>query len=242
MPRPFVGFGPGVDPNDPKNVRLRASILVEVGDEVILIDTSPDLREQMLRYIKRPITAVLFTHTHADHCHGIDELRWVCNYVKKEIPVYANAESLEMLQTRFAYCFSPFKGDVYYKPVLHAHEINGPFMVGNIAITPIIQDHGFSTTLGFRIGNFAYSTDVVRLDSTAMHQLQGLDCWVVDALQFDPHPTHAHFEQTIAWINQLQPKRAYLTHLNFNTDYQEYMTRCPPNTQPAIDGLVIHTQ
>ena len=190
-----------------------------------------------------------FTHTHADHCHGIDELRWICQAMSKPIPVFGAQESLDELEKKFGYCFSPLsekaKGN-YYKPLLLPHGISGTFHLKKNAsqqsalnIQSFIQDHGFSKSLGFRIDNFAYSTDVVNMSEANFALLEGLDVWVVDALQYKPHPTHAHLERTVEWIERVKPKRAFLTHMNASMDYATLMEELPSHIRPAYDGLEI---
>ncbi len=244
VPRPFFGYGDGVDANNPKNNRLRASIVIEYGDSTILIDTSPDLRQQILNAKLTKISAVLYTHTHADHCHGIDELRWACQAMNKPIAIYGDELSLNQLRTRFDYCFTPLKESFYYKPMLIPYEIkaNQEFEVAGLKILPILQDHGYSESLGFRIGNFAYSTDVLNLSHEALGQLMGLDYWIVDCLQMKPHHTHAHFDKTIGWIEQCRPKHAILTHLNYGLDYEKLAKLCqllPFSVEPAYDNMQI---
>ncbi|WP_259779815.1 MBL fold metallo-hydrolase [Aestuariispira ectoiniformans] len=240
---PQVGIGWGdCDPDEPRNRRRRASILVEVDDVTILIDTSPDCREQLLDANVRHLDAVLFTHAHADHCHGIDDLRWLCHAMKSEIPVYGDVETLSDLKHRFEYCFTPLDpkaGRYFYKPVLTPHIINDPFEIKGIKIIPFIQDHGHSISLGFRIGNFAYSTDVVELSEDAFYVLHGIETWIVDALQLDEHSTHAHLDKTLNWINRVRPRHAIITHMNTRMDYQTLCKELPDHVEPAYDGLVL---
>ena len=239
VPRPFFGYGEGVDEKNPKNNRTRSSVAIEKNNEVILIDTSPDLRGQILRQNLSKISAVLFTHAHADHCHGIDDLRWACAANKAALPIYGNYETIEQLQNRFDYCFTPITKPFFYKPVLIPNVINKDFTHQDIAITSFEQDHGYSTTLGFRIDNFAYSTDVKTMPQASLDQLHGLDLWVVDCLQIKPHETHAHLAQTLEWIAEVKPKRALLTHINYGIDYEYLLSLCPKFVSPAYDGLIV---
>jgi phosphoribosyl 1,2-cyclic phosphate phosphodiesterase len=238
---PLIGGNWGAcDPGNPKNRRRRVSVLVEDGDTTLLIDTSPDLREQLLDAGVRDISAVLWTHAHADHMNGIDDLRSVNRMINRPLPVYGSAETLEHVRHSFGYVLRPIpEGEIFYKPYLVPHEITGPFRVGAVDVLPIQQDHGYSKTLGFRIGTFAYSTDVVRLSDEAFEQLAGLDLWIVDGLRATPHPTHSHIEQTLSWIERLAPKRAILTHMNETVDYGSLAAQLPPGVEPGYDGLVI---
>lgn len=239
---PIVGAGWGdCDPANPRNNRRRPSILVEQGGVSILVDTSPDLRQQLIDADVRRLDAVLWTHQHADHAHGIDELREICRAIHAPLDVYGAAEHLDELKRRFAYCFEPLKpGYSYYRPVLDAHEVEGTFRVGDVTVMPFRQDHGYMNTLGYRFDRFAYSTDVVRLDEDAFRALEGIEVWIVDCARIaPPHPVHAHLEVTLQWIERLRPKRAYLTHMDHTMDYDTVRRMLPPGVEPAYDGLVI---
>lgn len=240
---PLIGGTWGrCNPDNPKNRRLRASILVEDERTRLLVDTSPDLRQQLLATGSGWLDAVIYTHAHADHLHGIDDLRMVNVIRKAPIDAYADASTLAKIHERFGYVFTPLESSAeghFYKPCLIPHEIIGPFGVGSIKVTPFEQHHGFSKTLGFRFGGFAYSTDVVGLDEAAFEALAGLKVWVVDALRFETHTTHAHFDRTLEWITRIKPKRAVLTHMNHNMDYDAVLARCPPGVEPAYDGMVL---
>jgi len=238
---PLIGPNWGrCDPADPRNRRRRCSLLVEIRGLTILIDTSPDLREQLLAAQVARIDAVLLTHAHADHLHGIDDLRVVNRLMASDIPLYAGADTLAEIERRFAYAVRPVAaGAPFYKPTLTPHEIAGPFAVGGIAIVPFAQDHGFSTTLGFRIGRFGYSTDVTKLDDNAFAVLAGIEVWIVDCLRREPHPTHSHVAKTLSWIARLAPRRAVLTHMDQSLDYAELSAELPPGVEPGQDGLAI---
>jgi phosphoribosyl 1,2-cyclic phosphate phosphodiesterase len=229
------------NPSNPRNRRRRVSVLVEQGGMTIVVDTSPDIRAQFLDAGVKRLDAVLYTHEHADHCHGIDELRAFGHGRKNApIPAYGTAETLDLLRRRFRYIFEQPTGGsgVLYRPLLEARVIDGPFLIAGILVTPFVQDHGYgTTTTGYRIGGMAYSTDVVGLDDAAFAVLTDLDLWIVDCLRYEPHPTHAHFERTLSWIARAKPKRAILTHLNHTVDYDDLASRCPPGVEPAYDGL-----
>ena len=229
------------DPGNPKNRRRRVSILVEDSGTSILIDASPDLRLQLLDAEVTRLDAVLFTHHHADHCHGIDDLRALVYAQGAPIPTYMDAATAAVLTQRFGYAFvSSGNAHRLYKPILDDRRVDGTFTVGDLTVTPFVQDHGLGeTTLGFRIGAMAYSTDVVGLDEAAFEVLEGLDLWIVDCLQDAPHPTHSHIDQTLAWIERVKPRRAVLTHMNHRTDYAALAARCPPGVEPGYDGLVV---
>jgi phosphoribosyl 1,2-cyclic phosphate phosphodiesterase len=228
------------DPDNPKNRRRRVSILVEEGDTRILVDTSPDLRAQLLDAGVNDLTGIVWTHHHADHMNGIDDLRPLNRFMKRPIDVYGNAETLAHVGHSFGYVFEPVRPDgTFYKPHLVPHEIKGPFQLGHVRVTPFEQHHGYSKTLGFRFGNCAYSTDVKSLDERAFATLKGLDLWIVDCLRDEPHPTHSHFAQTMAWIERVKPKRAVLTHMNQEADYATWKARCPEGVEPAYDGLTV---
>jgi phosphoribosyl 1,2-cyclic phosphate phosphodiesterase len=238
---PAIGGDWGAcDPADPRNRRRRASLLVECRGTVILIDASPDLREQLLDAEVSHIDALILTHAHADHLHGIDDLRGVNRLMQKPIALYADATTLAEVEQRFGYVFEPVPPDgFFYKPTLTRHVIDGPFSVAGVPVTPFIQDHGYGTTLGMRIGALGYSTDVTELDDAAFAALAGIELWIVDCLRYEPHPTHSHLAKTLAWIARTQPKRAVLTHLDRPLDYGELAKQLPPGVEPGRDGLTI---
>jgi phosphoribosyl 1,2-cyclic phosphate phosphodiesterase len=238
---PLVGGVWGAcDPAEPRNRRRRTSVLVEDGPTTLLIDTSPDLREQLLDAGTKRLDAVLFTHAHADHLHGIDDLRGMNRLMRTNLPVYADARTLAVIAERFDYVFRPLEeGASFYKPTLSEHVIDGPFTVAGIDIVPFVQDHGFSKTLGFRIGGMGYSTDVVDLDETAFAALAGIELWIVDCLRYDPHPTHSHLEKTLSWIARVKPRHAVLTHMDVPLDYATLRGKLPAGVEPGYDGLTL---
>ena len=238
---PLIGDHWGAcNPNNPKNRRLRVSILVEEAGTAILVDTSPDLRQQALTVGLKSLDAVLFTHAHADHLNGIDDLRPINRLIGRPLDVYGSPETIAEIRDRFGYVMAPINpGFGFYKPCLVPHEVTGPFQIGSLAVTPFEQDHGFSKTTGYRIGGMAYSTDVLDLPESAFPALEGLKLWIVDCLRFKPHETHAHLDKTLAWIERVRPERAILTHMNHDVDYDELAARCPANVEPAFDGMTI---
>jgi phosphoribosyl 1,2-cyclic phosphate phosphodiesterase len=227
------------DPTDRRNRRRRCSLLVERGGTTLLIDMAPDLREQMLDAGIARLDAVLLTHAHADHLHGIDDIRIINKLIKKPLPFYASPQALEEVQQRFGYALLPAPEKPLYRPALLGTPIEGPFTAAGIAVVPFAQDHGYSMSLGFRIGPFAYSTDVTALDEAAFAVLAGIKLWVVDCMRREPHPTHSHLAKTLAWIERVRPSRAILTHMDQSLDYRELSAELPAGVEPAYDGLTI---
>ncbi len=242
---PLAGRQPGgywgsCDSADPRNRRRRVSILVEQGATALLVDTSPDLRLQLSDAGVTRLDAVLYTHAHADHSHGVDELRALVYSQRRPIPAYMDAETRAALTQRFAYAFvSSHDPRNIYPALLEDRAIEGPFRIGPVEVRSFAQGHGPETTLGYRFGPVAYSTDVAELDEAAFAALAGLRLWIVDCLRIEPHPTHAHLAKTLEWIERLKPERAVLTHMNHTLDYTELAARCPPGVEPGYDGLVI---
>lgn len=242
---PMVGGAGGrgdwgaCDPANPKNRRSRASVHVASGDVSLLIDTSPDLRDQLLDTGIGRITHVLYTHDHADHTHGVNELRRLARLNGGRMPIYADVNTLGRMRRRFAYAFEQPPGSPY-PSILEGCRIDGPFALGDLAVQPFAQEHGFGqTTLGFRIGDFAYSTDTVGFSEDAFRLLEGLRVWLVDCFGDARHPTHANWSTVCAWIERLQPARTILTHMGAGLDYETTRRRCPPGVEPGYDGMVI---
>ncbi len=234
------------DPNEPKNNRRRCSMLVQQfcddGVTNVLIDTSPDLRSQLLSADIGHLDAVIYTHDHADHTHGLDDLRMVVFNMRKRVPVWADEETKHTLVTRFGYAFVQPEGSLY-KPILEMNDMDGPVTIdgagGAITFTPFPVQHGEITAKGFRIGDLAYLPDVSDMDEAGWKALENLDCWVIDALRRDPHPTHVHLEKTLLWIARAQPKRAILTNMHIDLDYQTLCDETEDHITAAFDGMQI---
>lgn len=235
------------DPTNPKNRRRRCSMLVEriSGDlrTRVLIDTSPDMRDQLLDAGIGTLDGVVYTHAHADHTHGIDDLRQIVFNLRHRLPVWADGATEAALIARFGYAFVQPE-DSPYPPILELHNIgHGPFSVpgpgGAITFTPFSADHGAIEALGFRVGPLAYLPDAVALPEASWEKLSGLKCWVVDALRRKPHPTHAHLDMALDWIARARPESAVLTNLHLDMDYETLRNELPAHIAPAYDGLVI---
>lgn len=225
------------DPAEPRNRRRRASIHVAWRGLSLLVDTSPDLREQCLGAEIRHVDAVLYTHDHADHTHGIDDLRaFTLGSRTPKVPVYGDAATLAVLTRRFDYIFRSQK---FYPAICEAHEIVGPVRIGDVEVVPFPQVHGGSRSLGFRFGPLAYSTDLNELPEESFRALEGVKVWIVDALRYEPHPTHTHLDQTLRWIERVRPERAVLTHMTWEMDYATLKRRLPAGVEPAFDNMVI---
>jgi phosphoribosyl 1,2-cyclic phosphate phosphodiesterase len=233
------------DPAEPRNRRSRCSLLLTArgGDGEatrVLIDTSPDIREQLLAARLGALDAVVFSHSHADQCHGIDDLRALALRSGRRIPTFMDAETAAVLTSRFDYCFF---GQPPYPAILEPRvEIiaGRQFSVdgrgGSLTIGAIAQDHGGTPSLGFRVGGLAYCNDVVELPEQSLDALTGLDVLVVDTLRYRPHPTHAHLAKALGWIERLGPARAILTNLHVDLDYRTLAAELPAGVEPAYDG------
>ncbi len=247
VPRPALGWG-DCDPNNPKNRRRRTSLLVERptsgGVTRVLIDTPPDLREQLIDAEVDRLNGVLYTHEHADHTHGIDDLRAFFIKQRQLVDVYLDEPTGAMMQSRFGYCFKSPPGSEY-PPILKEHRLTAgrPVTImgqgGAIEALPILQQHGDIPSLGFRFGAFAYSCDLSGLPPESVAALAGLDIWIVDALRYRPHPSHFSLSDALGWIERLKPKRAILTNLHADLDYEVLRKQLPPHVEPAYDGMSI---
>ena len=248
VPRPGLGWGV-CDPKNPKNRRRRTALLVERfnrsgGATRVLVDTSPDLREQLLAAEVSWLDGVLYTHAHADHVHGIDDLRALVLHKRRRVDVYVDAVTSELLHARFGYCFSTPPGSEY-PPILNEHRLAAGRAVtidgegGPIATLPYLQAHGEISTLGFRFGSLAYSCDLSNLPAESATALSGLDVWILDALRYKPHPSHLSLSEALDWVARLKPARAILTNLHADLDYDVLRRELPPNVEPAFDGMQI---
>ncbi|MGQ3016885.1 MBL fold metallo-hydrolase [Phenylobacterium sp.] len=239
------------DPTDPRNRRSRCSLLVRRADRdgdpdpaaqtTVLVDTSPDLRLQTAAAGVRRLDAVLLTHDHADQVHGIDDVRAFFIRQRARIPCHMDAATWATLQRRFGYIFEAEGGypaicdPVALPPLGEAFRIQGPS--GDIPVTTFDQDHGGVRSVGYRFGDVAYSSDVVDLPESAFEALKGVDVWIVDALRWRPHPTHAHVDLALSWIERVAPRRAILTNMHIDLDYADLTSRLPAGVEPAYDGL-----
>jgi len=225
---------------DPRDKRRRCAIFVEVEGVKILVDTGPDLRQQCLDAGIGAIDALLYTHAHADHLHGIDDLRAINNILMAPIPTFAHATVFERIRARFPYVFEGGRSEFgFWRPELTPHAFTGPFTIGGVEVVPFPQRHGRGESWGFRIGRFAYSTDTDGLGEAAFDALRGIECWLVDCLRERPHPSHAHLALTLSWIEKVGPKCAFLTHMNHELSYSDWCERLPAGILPAHDGLVL---
>jgi phosphoribosyl 1,2-cyclic phosphate phosphodiesterase len=238
---PMIGCRcPVCTSGEPRNRRRRCAILIDRGATRVLVDTPPDLRCQLLDARVDRLDAVLYTHAHADHVNGLDDLRALNFLMARPIEAYGEASVLARIRERFGYAFlAPEPGKGWWRPALEPIAIEGPFRIGELEVRPVEQRHGRLPSWGFRIGAFAYSPDANHLPEESLAELRGVGVWVVDCLRDRPHPSHAHLEQTLAWIAEVRPKRAILTHMNHEMDYLDLKKRLPAGVEPAYDGMVL---
>lgn len=246
---PRVGQGWGdCDPSNPKNRRRRCSLLVEREEggkkTTVLVDTSPDVREQLLSEDVRGLDGVIFTHDHADHTHGIDDLRPLALIRRRRVDIYADEKTAASLHARFDYCFVTPSGSEY-PPILTEHRIKAGEMIriegeaGPIEAFPFDMAHGDTRALGLRFGPLAYSPDVNDLPEASVAALNDLDVWIVDALRYRPHPSHFSVRDALSWIERIGPRRAILTNLHNDLDYERLRGEVPEGVVPAYDGMKI---
>lgn len=237
------------DPENPKNRRRRCAALVERFDDRsratrVLVDTGPDIREQLLAARIKELDAVLYTHDHADHTHGIDDLRVLVYLMKRKIDAWFDVETGQSLRDRFGYCFETPEGRSY-PSILTGNVLRPgePIPVagagGAITALPVEQEHGNQPSIGYRFGSLAYSPDISGLSDESVAALEGLDVWIVDSLRYTPHPSHFTVKQALEWIDRLKPKRAILTHLHVDLDYEALRRELPSHVEPAYDGMEI---
>jgi phosphoribosyl 1,2-cyclic phosphate phosphodiesterase len=245
VPRPALGWG-RCDPSNPKNRRRRCSLLIERtaqhGATRVVIDTSPDLREQLIDAHVDHLDAVFLTHEHADQTHGIDDLRSVVIHQRRRIPTYFNQSTAKDIMARFSYCFvSPEGSD--YPPILERHgiEANEARTIegkgGTITLSAFLVQHGNIPALGYRIGNAAYSPDLNDIPKESWPLLRGLDLWIIDGLRHAPHPSHFTVNDALSWIDRFKPRRAVITNLHSDLDYEVLRRSLPENVVPAYDGM-----
>jgi len=245
VPRPALGWGK-CDPNNPRNRRRRCSLLVERssahGTTRIVIDTSPDLREQLIDANVDHIDAVFLTHEHADQTHGIDDLRPVVLHMRRRIPVYLNQSTAKDIMHRFSYCFvSPPGSD--YPPILTQHAIEGGGSQtiegkgGAVTLTAFELKHGNIPALGYRIGDAAYTPDVSDIPQESWRALEDLDLWIIDGLRYAPHPSHFSVADALSWIERFKPGHAVITNLHSDLDYEVLRQSLPAGVEPAYDGM-----
>ncbi|MEM7214753.1 MAG: MBL fold metallo-hydrolase [Pseudomonadota bacterium] len=247
------------DHNEPKNRRLRCSFLIErISDEgrtTVVVDTSPDFRQQMLNAEVKSLDSVLFTHPHADHVHGIDDLRGFALAQRERITIYADEQTQKRLDQGFGYCFKQPEGSMY-PPILNAYELEAgrPVMItgkgGNIHALPVLQIHGPIHSLGFRfspdgnfdVGGLCYSPDISDVPTESAAHLKNLDCWILDALQYKPHISHFSVDEALQKIAEFKPKRAVFTHMHIPLDYAQLKSQLPAHVEPGFDGMTIELE
>lgn len=232
------------DPENPKNRRTRCSLLIERetadGKTTVLIDTSPDMREQLLREDVGRIDGVVYTHSHADHVHGIDDLRMIVFNMRERVKVFADGPTQDALLSRFGYAFVQPPNSPY-PPILDLFGIDGDVTVsgagGEITLTPIEVEHGSIDALGFRVNDVLYLPDVSGISEGTWRELSGLKCWILDALRRTPHPSHSHLDNSLEWIERAAPERAVLTNMHVDLDYETVLAETANHIVPAFDGL-----
>jgi len=243
VPVPGTGWGK-CDPSNPKNNRTRPSVLFETNGKCLLVDTSPDLRAQLLSAEVSHLDGVIYTHAHADHLHGIDDLRGINRAMARAIPVYADALTLENIERRFEYVLKPlpeWSDGYYFKPTLEPHLITAgeKIDVAGVSVATFDQDHGYSRTIGLRIGNVGYTTDLVHLPEFGFEALEGVHTWIIGVFTDREHPTHVNVENALRWVERVEPEHAVLTHLGPDLDFGALTKILPRGVEAAYDGMVI---
>lgn len=228
------------DPAEPRNARRRVSICVETETTQLLVDTSPDLRAQLIDAGIGMVSAVIWTHDHADHVHGLDDLRQLFHAAGAPIPAYARPATASVLRRRFGYVFEGAEG---YPATAKLTELPDRVRIGDIDVRTVDQPHGPITSAGLRFEaggrSLVYATDFQDMTDDMAALYRGCDLWIVDALRRRPHPTHAHLDRTLAWIDRLKPGRALLTHMDNSMDYRTLLGELPEGVEPAYDGLTV---
>ena len=225
-----------IDINNPKNHRTRSSVLININDQNLLIDTSPDLRSQLYNARCTKIDAVLFTHEHSDHTSGLPDMRAMSLINQSIIPAFLSSDIKDSMTRNYQYIFD---GHRDYSPFMSVKTIESTFSIGNTKINTLKHNHGSIDVQTYRINNFAYSTDLKNFYENDIDKLKDLDLWIVGLLRYDPHPSHAGFDQINEYINYLKPKRTLFTHMTALLDYDELMSKCSANVEPAYDGMTI---
>ena len=244
---PMIGGADGggdwgrCDPAEPRNRRTRSSIVIESRDQRLLVDTSPDMRTQLLDCRIPGVDAILFTHAHADHITGIDDVRLLNRIANRPLAAFAAAATLAELTQRFAYAFRPWDPPHFYRPVLEAHPVKPGDTIdaAGLSVRLFTQNHGRVETLGLRVGPFGYSTDVVALDDAAFETLAGVDTWVVDCFLRESHWTHANLTIVQTWVDRLKPRRTVLTHMGTEMDWGWMQANLPAGIEAGYDGMVL---
>lgn len=232
------------DPKNPRNKRRRCSLLIQrfenEGVTSVLIDTSPDMREQLLDAEIGALDAVVYTHEHADHLHGLDDLRMIVLAMKKRLPVFAGPRTRDMIMERFGYAFETPTGSPY-PPILDMHDLGSELVVdgagGQIRINTFDVEHGNIDVRAIRVNDVLYTPDISALMGNPEIDLANIECWILDSLRYTPHPSHANVEQALEWIETYAPKRAILTNMHVDLDYETLDRETPDNVTPAYDGM-----
>jgi phosphoribosyl 1,2-cyclic phosphate phosphodiesterase len=231
------------DASEPRNIRTRASIAIDAGggEGALLVDTPPDMRTQLISCGISRIAAILYTHAHADHVTGLDDVRLINRVMDRPLDAYSTQGTLDEIMSRFGYAFRPWQPPGFFRPVMTPRPVatDATLKVAGLTVRLFDQDHGFVHSLGLRVGGFAYSTDVVELDEAAFAALAGVDTWVVGCFQRAPHRTHAWLEYVLGWIARLKPRRAVLTHMGVDMDWAWLRANLPDGVEPGFDGQVI---
>ena len=231
------GRNGSIDIDNPKNHRTRSSVLIKNNNQNLLIDTSPDLRYQLYKARCTQIDAVLFTHEHSDHTAGLPDMRAMSLINQSIIPAYLSPHIKDSIKSNYKYIFEGVKD---YSPFMSLNNIEDNFLIGDTNIKTFKHNHGSIDVQTYRINNFAYSTDIKNFYENDIDKLKNLDLWIVGLLRYDPHPSHAGFEQIIDYIKYLKPKKTIFTHMTALLDYEELLSKCPVNVEPGYDGMIIN--